>query len=365
MIFAGNLGRLGHLLLAVVLALVPLAATSDAAWCKDWKAKNPVWRGVHVMVQNEPSARELLANLDGLKASGVNVVIAEIDYGFSFKSHPELHGDSAITVATARELAKESHRLGIRLIPQLSCLGHQSWARQTYALLTKYPELDETPGQYPGNTNIYCRSWCPQNAAVQKVVNNLMDDMIDAFDADAFHVGMDEVFIIGSEYCPRCRGGDAGVLFARAVNDAHSHLVEGKKVEMFMWADRFLDAKMLGYGEWEAAKNGTHRAVDLVPKDIIMCDWHYEPLEKYQGKPTDYRSVAYLQEHGFKVWPCGWKKVEPVQAFVASSMKHQGPLLAGYLQSTWGAVKIADLKDWPPLRVGFEALQNKQGPKKK
>ena len=357
MLFERNMGRLFRYCLVGLLASISWAALADTAWCKEWKTKNPVWRGVHVMVQNENNAKDLLANLDGLKSSGVNVVIAEIDYNFAFKSHPELHGDTAITVGTAGDLAKESHRLGIRLIPQLSCLGHQSWAKTTYSLLTKYPDLDETPGQYPGNTNIYCRSWCPQHPDIKKIVPSLMDDMIEAFDADAFHVGMDEVFIVASEFCPRCKGGDPAKLFAKAVNDAHSHLVGEKKVEMFMWADRFLDAKALGYGEWEAAKNGTHGAVDLVPKDIIMCDWHYEPLEKYQGKPADYGSVVYLQDHGFKVWPCGWKKIEPVKAFVASSRKHQGPLLAGYLQSTWGAVKIAELKDWPPLKAGFEPWQ--------
>ena len=164
MLLERNLGRHFRYCMAGLLASISWAVLADSEWCKEWKAKNPVWRGVHVMVQNEKNARELMANLDGLKSSGVNVVIAEVDYNFAFKSHPELHGDTAISGGTAGELAKESHRLGIRLIPQMSCLGHQSWAKNTYALLTKYPELDETPGQYPGNTNIYCRSWWPRFA---------------------------------------------------------------------------------------------------------------------------------------------------------------------------------------------------------
>ena len=58
--------------------------------------------------------------------------------------------------------------------------------------------------------------------------------MVNAFEADAFHVGMDEVFLIASEHCPRCRGGDPAKLFAKAVNDFHPHIVKERKWEMFM-----------------------------------------------------------------------------------------------------------------------------------
>ena len=92
------------------------------------------------------------------------------------------------------------------------------------SLLKTHPEFDETPGQFPNNTNIYCRSWCPQNPEVTKVVFALVDELVGAFETTAFHVGMDEVFIIASEHCPRCKGGDPAKLFAKAVND----FLEGK-----------------------------------------------------------------------------------------------------------------------------------------
>jgi len=41
--------------------------------------------------------------------------------------------------------------------------------------------------------NIYCRSWCPQNPEVNKVVFALVDELVNAFEATAFHAGMDEV----------------------------------------------------------------------------------------------------------------------------------------------------------------------------
>ena len=45
-----------------------------------------------------------------------------------------------------------------------------------------------------------------------------------------------------------------------------------------------------------SSKNGTASAVDSIPKDIIICDWHYE-------KRADYPSLRYFQDKGFRVWP--------------------------------------------------------------
>jgi hypothetical protein len=211
-------------------------------------------------------------------------------------------------------------------------------------LLAKHPEFDETPGQFPQNTNIYCRSWCPQNPEVNRVVFALIDELIDGFQADAFHVGMDEVFLIASSYCPRCHGGDPARLFAKAVNDLHGHIVGQRHREMLMWGDRLLDSAQLGYSEWEASKNGTAGAVDLVPKDIIVCDWHYE-------KSAAYPSVPFLLGKGFRVWPSGWQPLEAAQAFSGFAMKQKAPRMLGYLCTTWGKVKIQDAADWPPLQV--------------
>ena len=319
-------------------------STAEAAWVKNWRRANPTWRGAHLMVQNDAQARTLLAELPKLAQAGVNVVIAEVDYSYEFQSHPEVRGNRLITRAQARELAAAAHQEGIRLIPQLNCLGHQSWSKTTLPLLAKHPEFDETPGQFPQNTNIYCRSWCPQNPEVNRVVFALIDELLDGFQADAFHVGMDEVFLVASPYCPRCHGGDPARLFAKAVNDLHGHIVGQRHREMLMWGDRLLDSAQLGYSQWESSKNGTAGAVDLVPKDIIICDWHYE-------KSAAYPSVPFLLGKGFRVWPSGWQPLEAAQAFSGFAKQQRSPRMLGYLCTTWGKVKIQDAADWPPLQL--------------
>jgi uncharacterized lipoprotein YddW (UPF0748 family) len=39
--------------------------------------------------------------------------------------------------------------------------------------------------------------WCPLHPEVNKVVFALIDEIIDAFEADAVHIGMDEIFLCG------------------------------------------------------------------------------------------------------------------------------------------------------------------------
>ncbi len=313
-----------------------------AAWGKAWRTRNPVWRGLHLAVDTGRQAEQLQAELPRLAAVGVNVLIAEVDYSFDFQSHPELRPAQYVTRAQARALTAAARTNGIRLIPEINCLGHQSWAANTLPLLAKHPEFDETPGQHPGNQGIYCRSWCPQNPAVNECVFALTDELVEAFDADAFHVGMDEVFILASEFCPRCRGGDPARLFARAVNEFHAHLVERNQVEMLMWADRLIGAKATGNSEWEAAINHTEGAVDLIPKDIILCDWHY-------GKRTEYPSVPYLLGKGFRVWPAAWQPLDAARALNEFAHRQKDPRMLGLLCTVWGKVRIPELAAWPPV----------------
>ncbi|MBO3841429.1 MAG: family 20 glycosylhydrolase [Candidatus Brockarchaeota archaeon] len=308
-----------------------------------------LWRGIHLISNSNDDIDALVKEVPELTNIGVNVLIVEVDYSYAYSSHPELQGPDPITFNHARALVEECRSHDIRLIPQFQCLGHQSWGKTTFPLLTKYPEFDETPGQFPNNEGIYCRSWCPQHPDVNRIVFSLFDELIDVFEADALHVGMDEVFLIASEHCPRCRNQSPSRLFAKAANDYYEHLKK-RGVEMLMWGDRLLDSKTTGYGMWEASENQTHPAVDMIPRDIVICDWHYTLRE-------DYPSIPFFLEKGFRVLPSGWKDVEATKAFIGFSRRFMGnERMLGYLCTTWGAVKPGSLAQWPPIRFAMEML---------
>ena len=210
------------------------------------------WRAVHLLgYNNDEDLEELAADIPKLKEMGINKIILEIDYHFTFQSHPELRQtDNTITVKGAKDFTDFARSNGIEIIPQFQCVGHQSWAEETYKLLEVYPELDLTPNAFPNNEGIYCREWDVTNPRVYEIVFPLMDEIIDAFEAKAMHVGMDEVFLLGSDESPSTQGDDPAELFAKAVNDIYDHLVNKKGVEMLMWGDRLIDARERPVKNW-------------------------------------------------------------------------------------------------------------------
>jgi hypothetical protein len=123
--------------------------------------------------------------------------------------------------------------------------------------------------------------------------------------------------------------------------------VRGRKVEMLMWGDRLLDAQALGYSKWEASTNGTFTAVDLIPHDIVICDWHYQ-------KQTEYKSVPFLLSKGFRVWPAGWHDVEAAQRLMDTSIAQKNPRMLGYLSTTWGRAKLDELDNFAPTRLAVK-----------
>jgi Glycosyl hydrolase family 20, catalytic domain len=331
--------RTAELLGLVSLTMIALGFPCAAAGQGPGTAKPATgtageWRGIHMMSpgrQGLPLLKRAIA--EKLAPMGVNVLILEVNYGFAFRSHPELGGgENALRVEDARDLAETCRKHEVRLVPMFNCLGHQSWAQNTAPLLAKHPELDESPDVPKDNKGIYCRSWCPLHPDVNKIVFNLIDELIDAFGGDSFHVGMDEVFLVAHPSCARCKGKNPAELVAKSVNDLHRHIVDEKKLTMLMWADRLLDDKLFGYGKWEASANGTGPAIDLIPKDIIMCDWHYET------RANGYPSVVYLQEKGFRVLPSSWRNKDAALAMLREARAKATPRLLGHLCTTWVAV---------------------------
>lgn len=290
-------------------------------------------RGLHCGVPG-PNDVAMCAKFirEALPKEGVNTLVLEINYKYQFKRHPELAQEGALSQADVEELVAACKDAGVQLIPQFNCLGHQSWSRHTFPLLTKYPEFDESPGKYPDNEGIYCRSYCPLHPNVHQVVFALIDELAEVFQAGAFHVGMDEVFILGDEDCPRCQTKSKAELFAGEVTALHDHLARSQRT-MWMWSDRFINGEITGIGEWEASQNGTEAAILQVPKDIVMCDWHYEKA---------HATAPYFALHGFPVVSCPWRKadvalgqleiIQKVRQYANEPVKQR---MLGVLQTTW------------------------------
>lgn len=335
----------------LVMFLIPAAFASDP----------PPVVGLCISAPRQNDLNEFLDFMEEeLAPGGINTLVLRVDYNYEYDSYPNLRDERALTKKQVKRLVETARRNNITLIPQINLLGHQSWAGELGNLLQEYPEFDENPSvqmpeeyEWPNEDGLYCKSYCPLHPGVHEVVFALVDEIMDVFEATAFHAGMDEVFYIGEKECPRCGGKDRSELFAGEVNRIHDHLAY-RGQELWIWGDRMIDGETTGLGMWEASTNDTHRSIDMIRKDVVICDWHYE-----RADPT----AALFALKGFRVITCPWNKPEVTRAQLEmfDSFRNNIPQKApdryyGFMQTIWSpASRFLDLwygRDTGPERMG-------------
>jgi N-acetyl-beta-hexosaminidase len=274
-----------------------------------------------------------------LAPRNINTLILRVDFNYQYESHPELREDTALSKSDVKKIVAICKQSGIHIIPQINLLGHQSWASKTGKLLAVYPQFDETPWvkmpekyEWPNEDELYCKSYCPLHPEVHKVVFDLMDEICDVFETDAFHAGMDEVFYIADSKCPRCSGHDPAELFAGEVSKIRNHLAE-KERHLWIWGDRLIDGKTTGMGKWEASMNNTFRAVDMIPKDVVICDWHYERPDQ---------TAVYFAMKGLSVVTCPFRdpkaallQLDDMYKFRQNSTPEMKSRFLGIVSTAW------------------------------
>jgi hypothetical protein len=180
---------------------------------------------------------------------------------------------------------------------------------------------------------------------------------------------MDEVFYLGEDQCPRCGGRDKAELFAGEVRTLHDHLAQKGK-ELWIWGDRLLDGKTTGIGEWEASYNNTYRAIDMIPKDVVICDWHYERADK---------TAVLFALKGFRVVTCPWRdpatgitQVKDMVHFRQESTPEMRDRFYGIVETTWsptdrflkgyyGRPTDPQRTPWNCFRAVFEEMGHQAG----
>jgi len=310
-------------------------------------------KAAHLRIKDANVTDKLIQYIkEGLAPLGVNLLCLEFNPGYNYRCFPEL-ADGSFGRDEARKVAAAAREEGIRIAPLFMCLGHQGWRFEKNALLKAHPEFDETPhvpedgdAENTPDLEFYCHSWCASNNDVYKYVFPMIDEIAEDFGAEYFHVGMDEVFSLAEETCPRCKGKDRAELFARTVNILHDHIVKEKGRKMIMWADRLNHAEAFGYHAWEGDIWGTWRAADMIPKDIILADWHYEMNEKGFG------GIEALLEKGFTVLPAAWRELKQTRFLLDEALKYAQAAkekgfagsMAGMMITCWSEANV-DLLD--------------------
>ena len=68
-----------------------------------WGRERP-WLGVHILMASADKTEQLTEVIGELADQGINAIVAEINYGYAYQSHPELRGGNPSSAEQIGEL---------------------------------------------------------------------------------------------------------------------------------------------------------------------------------------------------------------------------------------------------------------------
>lgn len=233
------------------------------------------------------------------QAAGFTAVQVLLTDGVQFEHAPWNPLPDAWTKAEFLSWVAYARTHGLEVIPEIKLLTHQEKFFQR---------------QYP-NLMFNTVSYDPRKEATYAVVLPFLDELIQALHPRAIHIGHDEAFgwTVG-QVSKWLKLGEIMIpadLFLKDVLRIHDHLTK-KGVETWMWADMVLSpAEFPGVPAryFHGIAAGYGKALrDQLPRDIVMCDWHYE-------EQATFPSMAVMQGEGFRVIGATWKQEATTRNF--------------------------------------------------
>ncbi len=288
------------------------------------KSKDELYplRAMHIVIKKlTPKAVKKI--IDHASEAKFNTVILSLKNDVKFKTFPGYYDNCAWSVDQLKEVVQYIRKKDMRFVPEIKLLTHQN--------LLMYPMYEE----YMYNKSTYN----PLFEEVYVLLYRYIDEIIDALKPVCIHIGHDEVAGF-SKYSQKkwMNKGEAMLpadLFLKDVISIYEYL-SSKGIYVMMWGDmlishdefpvmnhKHLHGNILGYGK-------TLR--DKIPKDIIICDWHYKDTQK------EFPSTKKMISEGFDVIGTVWRKKDTINNFAiySSASKANGMIVGLFYLPRWG-----------------------------
>lgn len=272
-----------------------------------------------------------------------NKLIMQVDH-LKWESHPELWQSWSLPKEEAKQLQRIAEANNMEVIPLLPTLSHCEYLFGSLA--GRPPKVNREIAEDPETSYLYC----PNLEQTYRIVFDLLGEVISLFKPRWVHIGHDEVLNRGRfGSCIRCQGTPPHLLFAADVKRLYEFL-NSRGIKVMMWGDMLLRPEEA----YDAAHGGSPQnfwqARKLIPRDITIVDWHYQPAPKYP-------SIGVLRREGFEVIGATWQNFTAIVEF-SKAAKEAGAL--GMIQTTWtgfGNNRNA-LKDFPDQFSSYVVAAN-------
>ncbi|MGQ9463997.1 MAG: glycoside hydrolase family 20 zincin-like fold domain-containing protein [Candidatus Fervidibacter sp.] len=247
-----------------------------------------------------------------------NKLIVQVDH-LKWESHPELWQPWSLSKGEAKQLKQIADDNNMEVIPLLPTLSHCEYLFGSLA--GRPPQVNKECAEDPETAYLYC----PNLEQTYRIVFDLMEELLELFNPRWVHIGHDEVTSrekFGS--CIRCQGMLPHFLFAADVKRLYEFL-KSRGVNVMMWGDMLLRPDEAYDAAYGGPPHNFWKARELIPKDIMIVDWHYQPAPRYP-------SIDIFKREGFEVVGATWRNFRAIVEFTRAAKRSNA---LGMVQTTW------------------------------
>lgn len=245
----------------------------------------------------------------------------------------ELSWKNGFTKDQIKPIIQDAIDMGMEVVPMFNHLGHASGSE---LLSCKHVVLDQNPRLATLFENSGW-SFCVSNPETRKLLKKIRHELIELCgDGEYFNIGMDEAHDFG--FCDRCSKYKPEELLADFVNEVNEDLKSVGRRPL-MWGDMLLYKG--DFKEYDVTENGkrhllvangsdkcpTHKAIELISKDVVIVDWQYYYLGKWP-----LLTAKYFKEKGFDVMSASWNDLDNVKLLCENVDTNKS---FGYMSAVW------------------------------
>ena len=205
----------------------------------------------------------------------------------------------------AREVVQYAKDRYITVIPEVDMPGHMLGA------LKAYPELGCTGGPYEteGRWGVFEDILCAGNEQTYQFINDVLDELMDIFPSQIFHIGGDEAPRERWEKCPKCQQrirelglkGDGKYAAEAKLQGYFTNRVENyliSKGRRIIGWDEILEGDVNASAmimSWRGVKGGLEAAEK--GHDVVMAPTSHGYFDYYQTNPEDWNNPTLFKAY--------------------------------------------------------------------
>lgn len=280
-----------------------------------------LFRGLHLQLWPVVNVSYVKKTINMAAKVKFNSIIFEMNKGYQYSKHPEIADKNAYTKEQMTDLVQYCRERGMLPIPAINSFGHQE-----QLLRDSHPELVLQP---PRNVDQKASQWYRKTLDTSKpdvyrILFNLYAELIEIFRSPYFLIGCDEVEGLRWQNNPN---GDR--IFAEHVTRLHDFLAT-RGIKTMMWDDMLLEIKE----KYESSVNrrpitNIYRAIDLIPKNIVILDWYHSRMPGYE-----FNAIAFLSQKDLLVIRSTFTDSEGI-IYHSREAARAGDRVLGMLATLW------------------------------